>query len=43
MKNAVFWDVKPCDSFKDRCFLQEADGVKSQKMEFFNKRKFGKC
>jgi hypothetical protein len=41
IKNAVFWDVTPCGSFKTRIssktsFLQEPHGVTCQKTSFFN-------
>jgi hypothetical protein len=35
MKNVVFWDVAPCGSYKKYRFLQEPQGVTSQKIPFF--------
>jgi hypothetical protein len=34
MKNAVFWNVKPCGS-EERQFLQEPHGVTAQETAFF--------
>jgi hypothetical protein len=40
LKNAVFWDVKPCgiertDVSEERRFLQEPNGITPQKAAFF--------